>query len=92
MRYLWLAVPLLLSSCTSIRYVTVEKGHLVTDAHAPVNIIGNPPVDCSYPGSDEVFSGYFMYVEDNGTIVLDDYGRDVIRLRGNVICTLKHED
>jgi hypothetical protein len=92
MRYLWLVVPLWLSSCTSIRYVTVEKGHLVTDAHAPVNIIGNPPVDCSYPGSSDVFSGYFMYVADNGTIFLDNYGRNIIRLHGDVICTLKHED
>jgi hypothetical protein len=92
MKYFWLLVPLMLSSCTSIRYVTIEKGHIVTDAHAPVNIVGNPPMDCSYPGSNEVFSGYFMYQDDNGAIVLDNYGQNIIRLRGDAVCTLKHED
>lgn len=92
MRYLWLAIPLLLSSCTSIRYVTVEDRHLVTDAHARVNIVGNPPMDCQYDGSDEVFSGFFMYQEDNGTILLDAFGKGVIRLSGSPICTLNRDD
>jgi hypothetical protein len=92
MKYLWLAVPLLLSSCTSIRYVTTDHGHLVTDAHERVNIIGNPPMDCHYDGSEEVFSGYFMYQEDNGTILLDAFGTGTIRLGGSPICELSHND
>lgn len=92
MKYLWFVFPLLLASCTSIRYVTVEHDHLVTDAHTRVNIVGNPPVDCSYPGSNEVFSGYFMYIEDNGTILLDAFGTGVIRLSGSPICTLSRND
>lgn len=92
MKYLWFAIPLLLSSCTSIRYVTVEHGNLVTDAHAKVNIVGNPPMDCQYDGSSEVFSGFFMYQEPNGTILLDAFGNGIIRLSGSPICTLSYND
>ena len=91
MKYLWLAVPLLLSSCTSIRYVTTEHGHLITDRKEPVNIVGNPPMVCHYKGSASTYSGYFMYQKDDGTILLDDFGRGTIELPGNPICELRED-
>lgn len=91
MRYLWLLVPLMLTSCTSIRYVTTDHGHLVTDKQERVQIIGNPPVECNLVGFNKVYSGYFMYQDDDGSIVLDDYGRGTIRLQGDVECRLLRE-
>jgi len=88
MKYLLFIVPLLLSSCTSIRYVTTEKGHLITDRHEPVNIVGNPAMTCHYEDSDEYYCGYFMYQNDDGTIVLDNFGEGTISFSGNPICTL----
>ena len=92
MKYFLAIISLLFSSCTSIRYVTVDKGHLVTDAHARVSIVGNPPMDCTYPDSEEVFSGFFMYKTDDGVIVLDAFGQGEWRLKGDVTCRFRHED
>ena len=88
MRYLLLILPLLFTGCSSIKFVTTEKGHLVTDRHEPVQILGNPPVACHLLGQDNVYTGFFMYQDDDGTIVIDDYGRRTIRLRGDVVCKL----
>jgi hypothetical protein len=90
--YLLLLIPLMLSSCSSIRYVTTDHGRLVTDLNKPVEIVGNPPVVCQVKGSDRVYTGYFMYQDDDGTILLDDYGRSVIRLHEPVVCRFKNEE
>lgn len=90
--YLLLLVPLMLSSCTSIRYITTDHGRLVTENNKPVEILGNPPVDCQVAGTDTVYSGYFMYQADDGTILLDEFGTDVVKLRGDVTCTFEHEE
>ena len=89
MKYLWLCVPLLLTGCTSIRYVTEDHGHLVTQDSKPVSIIGNPPMVCHYANSTKTWSGYFMYVKDDGTVVLDNFGRGNIELMDNPICELR---
>lgn len=89
MKYLLLSsVALLLSACSSIRFVTVEHGQLVTQNQQRVNIVGNPPMVCHYVGSVTTYSGYFMYQDDGGAILLDDFGRGTIRLLNNPICKL----
>lgn len=92
MKYLWLAVPFLLVGCSSIKYVTMDHGHILTQDHKPVNIVGNPPMICHYANSTKTWSGYFMYLKDDGTIVLDNFGRGNIFLRENSICELKLDD
>ncbi len=91
MRYLWLLVPLLLSSCTSIQYVRTHDDLLFTQDKEPVNIVGNPLLACHLTGFNKVYTGYFMYQDDEGTIFLDDYGRGTIELQGDVICTFLDE-
>lgn len=88
MKYLWLVVPLLMTGCSSVRFVTVEHNRVVTQDHVPVNIVGNPPLACHYENSPQTFSGYFMYEED-GMIVLDDFGRGTIYLQSNPTCELR---
>jgi hypothetical protein len=88
MKYLLLLSPLLLTSCSSIRFVTVEHGQLVAQDNRSVNIVGNPPMVCHYGKSPKTFSGYFMYQKEEGTILLDDFGRGTIELSGNPVCTL----
>ena len=91
MKYLILLAPLLLSSCTSIQYVRTDNNRLVTDKSKPVNIVGNPPVACNLVGFNKVYTGYFMYQDDDGSVVLDDYGRGTIRLQGDVVCRFLNE-
>ena len=92
MKYLWLVVPLILTGCSSIRFVTVDKGQLVTQDNRPVSIIGNPPMVCSYDNSPQTFSGYFMYQKEDGTIVLDDFGRGTIQLMDGPVCRLGYDN
>jgi hypothetical protein len=87
MKYLWLVVPLLLTGCSSIRWVTVDHGQLVTQDNRPVNIVGNPPMVCKYIDSSETYPGYFMYY-DSGLVVLDNFGQGTIYLVGSPICKL----
>ena len=93
MKYLWLGiVAMSLSSCASISFITLDRGQLVTQDREPVNIVGNPPMDCTYPDSEEVFSGFFMYKTDDGVIVLDAFGQGEWRLKGDVTCRFRHDD
>jgi hypothetical protein len=87
MRYMWPVVLLCLTGCTGIKYVTTDHGHLVTDQHKPVTIIGNPPLACHLAGFANVYTGYFMYQDALGGVFLDDYGRGTIELQGDVVCS-----
>lgn len=87
MKYLWLILPLFMTGCSSIRYVTVDHGTLVTQDNRPVNIVGNPPMVCQT--ISKTYSGYFEYQDDDGTIVLDNFGRGTILLCDNPICELR---
>jgi hypothetical protein len=94
MRYLWVvaAFPLLVTGCSSIRFVTVDHNKLVTQDGAPVSIVGNPPVVCHYDNSSQTFSGYFMYETDDGVIVLDDFGRGIIELMNGPVCMFGYDN
>jgi hypothetical protein len=87
MKYLWLLAPLLVTGCSSVRYVTTDHGHIITQNNQRVNIVGNPPVICHTCGG-KIYSGYFEY-QDDGTIVLDDFGRGTILIRDCAVCELK---
>lgn len=91
MKYLWILIPLVFTGCSSIKFVTTDHGHLVTDRNEPVKIIGNPPVACHLVGFNREYSGYFVYQDDDGSIFLDDYGRGMIQLQGDVVCRLLSE-
>jgi len=88
MKYLFLLIPLALSSCASIKWITLDHGQIVTDKGQRVDIIGNLPLFCHYDNSSYTFSGYFMFQKEDGTIVLDDFGRGIILLKYNPICRL----
>jgi hypothetical protein len=88
---LWLLVLLALTGCTSIRYVTTDHGRIVTDRREPVVIVGNPPVACNLVGFANVYTGYFMYQDNDGAIFLDDYKGGTIQLQGDVVCRLLDE-
>jgi hypothetical protein len=88
MKKLLLFIPLFLCSCSNIKWVTVDHGRIVMQNNEPVNIVGNPPMYCHYENSLQTFSGYFMYRKDDGTIILDDFGRGTIQLMDNPICKL----
>ena len=92
MKYLWLLTPLLFIGCSSIKFVTVNHGQLVTQNNQPVDIVGSPPLRCHYDFSPQAFSGYFMYLKDGGIIVLDDFGRGTIQLMDGPICKLGYEN
>lgn len=91
MKYLLLLVPLMLSSCVSVQYVKTNNNRLLTQDNQPVNIVGNPPVACNLVGFNKVYTGYFMYQDYDGSVVLDDYGRGTIRLQDDVVCKLLNE-
>lgn len=92
MRYLSLLLPLMLIGCTNIQYVRTHDDLLFTQDNEPVNMVGNPLLACHLTGFNNVYTGYFMYQDDEGTIFLDDYGRGTIQLQGDVTCTFLNED
>jgi hypothetical protein len=92
MKYLWLIAPLLLSGCSSIKYVTVDHGQLITENNKHLIIVGNPPMVCHYEDSPQTWSGYFVYLKEDGTVVLDDFGRGNIELMDSPICRLEYDN
>jgi uncharacterized protein YcfL len=88
MKYFWFVIPLMLIGCSSVRFVTVSHGQLVTQDNRSVNILGNPPMVCHYENSPQTFSGYFMYQREDGAILLDDFGRGTVELYDSPVCTL----
>ena len=91
MRYLALLIPLLFSGCTSVQYIKTHDNRLVTQDNESVNIVGDPLLACHLTGFNKIYTGYFMYQDDAGTIFLDDYGRGTIELQGDVTCQLTDE-
>lgn len=90
MKYLWILVPLLMTGCASVRYVTTDHGRIVDQNHQQVYIEGNPPMICHYIERPTLtYSGYFMYQKDDGTILLDHFGKRTIFLTGEPVCELK---
>lgn len=92
MKYLWLLVPLSFIGCSSIKFVTMDHGRLVTQNNQPVNIIGNPPMVCNYIDSIETYSGYFIYQKEDWAIVLDNFGQGIIELQDDPICKLGYDN
>lgn len=92
MKKLLLLVPFILFGCSSIKWVIVEKGQIVTQDNQPISILGNPPITCYYENSLQTFSGYFMYQRDDGSMLLDDFGRGTIQLMDSPICRLRYEE
>jgi hypothetical protein len=68
----------------------MDHGQLVTQNNQPVKIVGNPPMVCSYADSSKAYSGYFIY-QENGMILLDNFGFETIYLMGNPVCRLGYE-
>lgn len=68
-----LPILFLFSGCASVRFVTVEKGCVVTQNHEAVSIIGNPRFTC-YKEGNLIADGYFVQYNSNGTILIDDFG------------------
>lgn len=75
MKYLWLAVPLLLTGCSSVRWVTVEKGQIVNDNRRPVNIVGNPVMTCFDSSNQLIAEGYFVRQQEDGSFLIDEFGK-----------------
>lgn len=87
MKYLWLLFPLSFVGCSSVKFVTVDYGRIVTKNNQFVNIVGNPPMVCHYRDSLRTYSGYYMYKID-GAIVLDNFGRGIIQVLDSATCKL----
>lgn len=92
MKKLLFIISFILTSCSSIKFVTVDHGRLITQDKQPINILGNPLMVCHYENSPQTFSGYFIYLKEDGTIVLDDFGRGTIQLMDSPICRLGYGD
>lgn len=88
MRYLWILPLVLVTGCSSIRYVTTDHGRLVTQDGKPVDMIGNPPLIC-HTEKGKTYSGYFEYQDEDGTIVLDNFGRGITIIRDRALCELQ---
>jgi uncharacterized protein YcfL len=88
--YLFSVLALLsLVGCSSIQYVTVDHDEgFINQNNKHVTILGNPPMICHYENSPQTWSGYFIY-EENGVIVLDDFGKGNIYLYDSPKCELR---
>ena len=89
MKYVWVVLPLFFVGCSSIKYVTVIHGQIYSQRHEPVNIVGNPPLICTDIQTQRKFSGYFIRQDDDGTVLLDNFGKGTFFLRGDLTCELK---
>jgi hypothetical protein len=88
MKYLIFLLPvLLLSSCSSIRWVTVEKGQIVNENRQPLTIVGNPPIACFDSANKLIAEGYFVRQNDDGSFLVDEFGKDYITVK-NPNCRL----
>jgi hypothetical protein len=78
MKYLVFIIPLLLSSCVSFRWITVEKGQIVNENRQPLNIVGNPVMACYNWKKELVANGYFVQQNDDGSFLVDEFGKDYV--------------
>jgi hypothetical protein len=78
MKYLIFIVPFLLSSCSSIRWITVEKGQAITENREPVTILGNPQLSCFNWKNELIAEGYFVRQTENGSFLVDEFGKDFV--------------
>lgn len=89
MNKLFWIVPLLLvcSSCTSIRWATVEKGQIVNEKRQPLNIVGSPRITCLDPKGNVVADGFFVRQTQEGNFIVDEFGKRYV-LVINPVCRL----
>jgi hypothetical protein len=81
----------LLTSCTSIRYVETDHGHIITDRGQPVNIIGNPRLTCFNQSGEVIADGFFVRQLDDGSFVIDEFGFDYL-IVNNPLCQLNSNE
>lgn len=80
-----------LVGCSSIRYVTLENGRIVTEHNKPVNIVGNPQICCFDSTGNVIAEGIFVYQRDDGAFLIDEYGKDY-KIVKNPYCRLGSND
>lgn len=76
MKYLWLLVSLSFIGCSNIRWITVEKGRIVSENRNPVEILGNPVMSCFNWKNELISEGYFVQQTEDGSFLIDEYGKD----------------
>lgn len=67
-------IGMLLTSCSYVRWVTVEKGQIINENKKPVNIVGNPQMSCYDSKNELVAKGYFVRQQDDGSFLIDEFG------------------
>ena len=75
MKYIIFIIPLLLSSCVSFRWVTVDRsGQIVNENKRPLTIAGNPVMTCFNWKNELVVEGYFVQQNKDGSFLIDEFG------------------
>ena len=88
MKYLIFIMPLLLSSCVSLRWVTVDKsGQVINENGYALNIVGNPVMTCYNWKNELVVKGYFVRQNDDGSFLIDEFGKRYVTVK-NPNCRL----
>ena len=76
----------MLTSCGSIRFVTVEHGRILTENKQSLQIIGNPVITCYNRQNELIATGYFVKQKED-SFIIDEYGKDYVEVK-NSICKL----
>lgn len=76
MKYIWLLVPLMLTSCASVNWVTVDpKGQIISENKQSVEILGNPVMACYNWKNQQITEGYFVRQQEDSSFLIDEFGK-----------------
>lgn len=77
----------LLTSCTFVRFATVDHGQIVDQSKRPLDIEGRPRMTCINSKKQVVADGYFVFQKDDGSFVIDEFGKRYVTVK-NPVCLL----
>jgi hypothetical protein len=80
MKYLLLSSCLLLTSCASIKFATIDHGQIVDEHDRTLNILGRPRMTCRDTTGQVVADGYFIEQTEDGAFIIDEYGVDYVKV------------
>jgi hypothetical protein len=73
--------------CSSIKFITIEHGKIVTNTGQPINLVGNPRLTCYSNKGEIIADGYFVRQDVNNAFIIDEFGKTYVTI-SNPVCRL----
>jgi hypothetical protein len=90
MKKLFLLCPLCFMGCASVQWVQTDHGRVVSEHGQTLNIVGNPRLTC-YKENALITDGYFVRQTEEGTFLIDEFGKRFVLIE-NPVCRVNSNE